>query len=188
MRSTWFVIAVAFLAGCAPLRNQQGGNRTAGAPSSGEQSSEQAGAQIGLTLHKVMDTTGTEKLAGTYLLPEGYTATDEIKWLPNDYLTPVVGSSTIKSNDGSVVMESMSGLQINFGHGPAGSFGTAPPDSVCEFLLSSWKKEHSGLKYTVVSRKDSGIPEAKQTGNGFKMFGKRGVLKLQYPGTAIRFW
>jgi uncharacterized protein YceK len=120
MRSYWFVVAVVFLAGCAPVINQQGGNGNSGAASSGEKSPEQTGAQIGLTLHKVMDANGTGKLAGTYLLPEGYTAEDEIKWIPNDYLTPVVGTTTMKSDDGSVVTD-QHGYDPNV-NGPGGTW------------------------------------------------------------------
>ena len=68
-----------------------------------------------------MDAEGTGKLAATFLLPEGYTSTDQIKWLPDDYLTPAVSDITIKSDDGQVTLEWMSALNISFGHSSLGS-------------------------------------------------------------------
>src|SRR5579862_5541453 len=176
----YWLAAIVLLAGCADSPTQHAGNSPPGTASPAARASESTGTQIRLALHKVMDTTGTGKVAGTYLLPDGYSATDEIKWIPDDYLTPVVGSSTLKSSDGRVVIESMSGLETNFGHSPAGAFGVDPPESVSGFLLRAWKKAHSDLKFTVIDKQDSDIPDATQNGAGFRMFGKRGVIKLQY--------
>jgi hypothetical protein len=127
-----------------------------------------------------MDNEGTGKLAWTYLLPDGYSAADEVKWIPGDYMTPVVGTSTIKSDDGSVLIESMSGLQLCYSHSPAGSTGVDPPQSVTDFLLASWKKEHPGLEFSVVDKKDSEVPDATQSGTGFHMYANEGVVELEY--------
>jgi hypothetical protein len=186
MRSIRFAFAaIMFVVGA--LSTMAHGVDNAVAATFGKQSLAHKGTQIRLTRHKVVDKNGTGKLAGIYLLPDGFTATDSIKWMPNDYLIPVVGTSTLKNKDESVIMEWMSGMQTNFGHGPAGSFGTDPPESVCAFLLSLWIREHEGVDVTVVSRQDSNIPESTQTGAGFKTIGKRGVLKLQYRENGVTY-
>ncbi len=138
------------------------------------------GNVLQLTLHEVMDTEGTGKLAGTYLLPDGYEATDEVTWIPDNYLTPVVGTTTLQSDDGSILMESMSGLQICFGHSPAGSTGIDPPKSVCAFLINDWKKKHPGLAFSVVDKKNTPVPEDSQSPPGGRMYSNRGDVQLRY--------
>jgi hypothetical protein len=171
------VIAVV-AAGCSRGPTAQGGS---GSGSSGDTSGQAQGNTIHLTLHKVMDTEGTGKLAATFLLPDGYTSTDVVKWIPNDYLTPVVSDITLKSDDGQTMMEWMSGLQIDYAHSPMGSTGIDPPKSVCEFLLQNWKKNHPGVDFTVVDKTDSDVPDdSHELPGGGKMWGERGIVKLRY--------
>ena len=65
------LLAALVIAGCGHEDSQPGvaGN----SPAAGKPAANQ-GTQIHLTLHKVIDTDGTGKLASTYLLPEGFTA------------------------------------------------------------------------------------------------------------------
>ena len=178
MRKYWLAAVLVVVAGCSSGPTAQNG---AAGGSSGDKSGAADGNAIHLTLHKVMDTEGTGKLAGTFLLPDGYTSTDVVKWIPNDYLTPVTSDITVKSDDGQTVMEWMTGLQIDYTHSPLGSTGIDPPKSVCEFLLQNWKKNHPGVDFTVVNKADTSVPEDSHELPGLgKMWGNRGIVELQY--------
>ena len=175
MRKYW-LIALVVVAGCSKGTAPQDGARGGSADKPGLAQ----GDALRLSLHKVMDTEGTGKLAGTYLLPAGYTATDVLKWLPDNDLTPVFGTTTLKSDDGQVVMEGMSGIGTGFAHTPMGAQGVDPPTSVCAFILGNWKKEHPGLAFQVVDKQDASIPDASQSVQGGRQYAKRGVVHLKY--------
>lgn len=175
MRSNWLVALVA-IAGCSSITNPESPVTQS---DDGKQAQSQ-GTGIELSLHQVMDTEGTGKLAATYLVPDGYTATDEVKWIPNNYLTPVVGTMTLWSEDKQTMLKSVSGLQICFGHSPAGTYGIDPPKSVCTYLISDWKHKHPDLKSKVLEKSDQSIPEASSSGPGYRMYGNRGIVKLNY--------
>ena len=176
----YLLAVILVLPSCKQPSAVQGGAAKSGSAEIARKAAEPGGIQLRLSLHKVMDTQGTGKLSGTYLLPEGYTATDEVKWMPNAYITPVVETSKLTSGDGQIVMESMSGVQTNFGHAPAGSFGVDPPRSVSAYVLSLWKRAHPGPSFQVASKVDTDIPDASHSGPGYRMYGKRGTVELRF--------
>lgn len=189
MRKYWLIaVVVVFVAGCSSEQSSSGG-ASSGSPSdkSNGQVAQDQGNAIHLTLHKVMDTEGTGKLACTYLLPDGYSSTDTLKWNTVDYLTPVVGTTVVKSDDGQILMESMSGLQLNFGHSPGGNFGSDPPSDVCAYLLGNWKKQHPGLDYVILKKTQEPVPELTQNVSGLKIYANHGVVELQYTKGGTKF-
>ncbi len=175
MRRYYFAVLV-LLAGCANVGNEHGTGGTSGSKAE----PEQGGSQIKLTRHEVMDTDGTGKLAGTYLLPDGYTAEDELTWVPGAYMCPVVGTSVLKSADKQIMIVSSSGSQTGFAHSPAGDQGADPPKSVSSYLLNRWRKAHPDIRVSVVSKQDSDIAEATHSGPGWRMSGRRGFLTMKY--------
>jgi len=173
---SWWLVALVAIAGCSSTNKP---DMSAARTDEGKQTQSQ-GTGIQLSLHQVMDTEGTGKLAATYLVPDGYTATDEVKWIPNNYMTPVHGITTLWSDDKQTMLRSDSGLQACFGHSPAGTYGIDPPKSVCAYLINDWTRKHPDLKSKVLEKNDEGIPEASHSGPGYRMYANRGVVKLSY--------
>ncbi len=147
-----FVAAVA--TGCSSPKSglaAQSGSSTA-TPATTEDS-----AVYHMQLHKVMDEEGAHKLAFTYLIPDGWSATDTIKWIPNDFMTPEVGTTIIKSPDGLTELVSMSGAWTMFGHSPTGDYGSLPPKSVSDILLSGFKQQHPSVQFAVLTKEDTPV-------------------------------
>ncbi|MHB8635749.1 MAG: hypothetical protein ACYC96_04675 [Fimbriimonadaceae bacterium] len=167
---------VAVMAGCSSP-----GGGVAKDTKSQKGSSAETGAVYRMQLHKVIDEEGTRKLAFTYLVPDGWKATDTIKWIPNDFMTPEVGSSRLTSADGMVQFDSSSGIWINYGHSPTGDYGQRPPKSVSNLLLQGFKQKHLGVKFEVVTKKDTPVDSllgvAPPQGRNF---GLKGVLKVRF--------
>ncbi len=139
------------------------------------------GAAVRLQLHRVMDTEGSGGLAYTFLLPEGWTSEDRLHWLVDNYTTPVVGFSLIKSEDGREEIDSVSGVATSFSHGPAGDSGMPPPRSLSQYLLSDWKRRHPGLNFQVTSREDTPIDVSGDPNVGFgKVSAQHGLVKLSF--------
>lgn len=109
-----------------------------------------------LKLHKVIDP-GTNMLAGSYLIPAGWSAKDEITWMPLNYGTPCVGKSTVTNPDGTMSLERVSAISIPYGQSTLGRNGIFPPRSIGDFLAQLWAKEHPGVPYRVVSKSESPV-------------------------------
>ncbi len=140
-----------------------------------------SGTTYTLVKHKVIDREGTGKLAFTYLLPKGWKAVDALKWLPQDYMTPVVGTTTITSPDGRIELDTMSGLESNYSHGPAGDSGVFPPRSVAAYLLGQWKRCHPNIEPEVVASTDTPVSSPSGTPSSIgRSYAVRGTLKLRY--------
>lgn len=174
---------VAVMAGCS----SPGGGVAKETSSQGGNTGE-AGALYHMALHKVMDEEGTGKLAFTYLIPDGWTATDKITWIPNDFMTPEVGSSTLKSGDGLIELFSASGVWTNFGHSPTGDYGQEPPKSVADILLQEFKDRHPGVEFEILTKDDqivdSLLGAAPPQGSNF---GLKGVLKVRFKQDGTTF-
>jgi hypothetical protein len=177
------LLAVSFLGitGCsqgtggAVASQGTSGNATSSSNSGG------SGTTYKMTLHKVMDPEGTGKLACTYLLPDGWTAQDQIKWFPQNLLTPVIGASVMKSADGLVELDTMSGANFSFSHSPPGDTGIMPPKRTTDFLISAWKKDHPGVNFEVLDRQDTPVDTSSTpTPQGSSLHATRGVVKLRF--------
>ncbi|HWD38933.1 MAG TPA: hypothetical protein VG944_08805 [Fimbriimonas sp.] len=134
-----------------------------------------------MTLHKVIDRQGTGKVAGTYLIPKGWSAEDNVTWVPNDYVTPVVATSKIKSPDGLIELQTLSGINIGFSHGPAGDSGQMPPRSVTDLLVQSFQRDYPGVQFEIVSKTDEPLndPVLSNPSLGTAR-AERGTLKLRF--------
>jgi hypothetical protein len=179
----WAVI-LALATGCSNQRD--GVLKETNSPNA--TASAEAGAVYHMKLHKVMDDQGTHKLAYTYLIPDGWTATDTIQWIPNDFMTPEIGSSTLKSADGLTEFVSASGMWTNFGRGPAGNYGQEPPKSVSNILLHDFKQKHPGVEFKVLEKTDTPVDSLLGTAppQG-RNFGLKGVLKVRFSKGGMSF-
>lgn len=155
--SKLFVVALALIAVGCGRPSTTGKSDVASGTSGGGATA--AGADAGNTfrmkLHTVMDSEGTGKQACTYLVPTDWQANDKLTWYPTNYLTPVIQRSIITSADGLTQIDMVSAMSITFGHGPGGSFGMNPPQSVSKFLIKGWKAEHAGVPFEVISEQDT---------------------------------
>lgn len=129
-----------------------------------------------LKLHKVVDP-ATNMLAGTYLIPAGWTAKDEITWMPLNYGTPCVGKSTITSPDGLMSLARVSAISVPYGQSTFGRNGMFPPSSIVDFLSGLWAKEHPGVSYKIVSKEES--PVDRRTGQ-YITYSYDGSAKLAF--------
>lgn len=177
--SVIFVSALmAVMAGCSSHGSGTGKETSS---TVGGAASTETGTAYHMTLHKVMDEEGTGKLAFTYLIPDGWTATDKITWIPNDFMTPEVGSSTLKSADGLIELYSASGVWTNYGHSPTGDYGQGPPKSVADILLQEFKDKHPGVEFEILTKDDrivdSLLGAAPPQGSNY---GLKGVLKVRF--------
>jgi hypothetical protein len=136
-------------------------------------------------LHRIIDTAGTGKVAGSYLVPQGWTATDKLTWLPQDFLTPVVGVCKLSSPDGSMSFVTMSGLSLNYSHTPVGETGVRPPKTVCELLRQAWQKDHPNVKADVISQENG--PVDRRSVGSISTFGYTGSLKLGFSQNGREF-
>ena len=176
------LISTLLVAGLITGCSSKGGELTKDSSSSATQAaSTEEGAVYHMQLHKVMDDEGTHKLAFTYLVPDGWSATDTIKWIPNDFMTPEVGTSIIKSPDGLIELDSLSGAWSMYGHAPTGDYGVWPPKSVSDILLRDFKQQHPGLQFTVLTKGDTPVDsllgQAPPQGSNS---GLKGELKVRY--------
>ncbi len=147
-----------------------------------------SGTVYHMQLHRVMDDEGTHKLAFTYLIPEGWTATDKITWIPNDFMTPEVGVSTVRSSDGQVELDSASGVWTNYSHSPSGDVGQHPPKSVSDLLVRGFKQTHPDAAFEVLEKSDTPVDSllgtAPPQGSNF---GLKGVLRLRFSQNGRKF-
>jgi hypothetical protein len=96
-------------------------------------------------------------------------------------MTPVVGSSKLKSPDGELEFDSMSGLERNFARAPTGNTGELPPKRFASYLLKGWREDHPGVSVKVVALQD--VPVAIRPGQvpqGIQARMVRGLVKLTY--------
>lgn len=129
-----------------------------------------------LKLHKVVDP-ATHMKAGQYLAPSGWTAKDEITWMPLNYGTPVIGRSTVSSPDGHESLVRVSALSVNYGSSSFGRNGMPPPPSIGIFLAQLWAKEHPGVSYQIVDKSQSPI----KTANGqYRTYSYDGSVKISF--------
>lgn len=173
LRAALVPVAIATATGCgfADLKDHRGVDANSSA----------RGNEIRLRLHTVMDSQGTGKRAGTYLIPEGWTAQDTIIWFPDNYLTPAVGSSVAKSPDGLMRLDASSAAAVGFSHSPAGDTGQLPPRSVSALLLASWKHQHPGVGYEILVSKDTKLDNSFFAAAGAPVsFAQIGNLKLRF--------
>lgn len=172
------LLGVAIVAGCSsPGRGLEKTSSATVAKSTPAES----GTVYHMHLHKVMDDAGTHKLAFTYLIPEGWSATDAIQWLPNDFMTPEVSTSVLKSPDGLIELDSSSGAWSMYGHGPTGDYGAWPPKNVSDILLHDFKQQHPGLQFKVLTKSDTQVDsllgQAPPQGTNY---GIKGDLKVRF--------
>lgn len=128
-----------------------------------------------LKLHKVVDP-NTHLLAGSYFIPAGWTAKDEITWMPLNYGTPCVGKSTITSPDGKMSLLRVSAISVTYGQSTLARNGMPPPPSIGDFLAQLWAKEHP-VPFQVVSKEES--PVDKHLGQ-FLTYSYDGTVKLAF--------
>ena len=129
-----------------------------------------------LKMHKVIDPY-VHLLAGYYLVPAGWRVKDEIKWMPLNYGTPVIGKSTITSPDGKEILLRVSALSIQYGQSTLGQSGIKPPSSIGTFLASLWAQEHPGVQYKIVAKTQTPI---KTKSGQFYTYSYEGSVKLSF--------
>ncbi len=129
-----------------------------------------------LKLHKIIDP-GTKMLVGTYLVPAGWTAKDEITWMPLNYGTPCVGKSTVTNPDGTMSLVRVSAISVPYGQSTFGRNGMFPPESIAQHLGQLWSNENPGVPYQIVAKEES--PIERHTGQ-YQTYGYDGAVKLAF--------
>lgn len=103
--------------------------------------------------HEVVDRQGTGLVASTYLLPEGWTAQDQLYWEYNDATVPIRYKGLFTSPDGNFLIQSYPDVRSVWSSGPSGTSGYPAPAGLIAGLREVIKAERKGLAFRVSEEK-----------------------------------
>ena len=133
--------------------------------------------------HEVVDNQGTHLVASTYLLPEGWTAQDQLYWEYNDATVPIRYKGIFKSADGSMGIQSYPDVRATWYTGPSGTGGYPAPSDIVTGLKDLVKAERKGLNYRITDQKiisNSGPQNGAQQSSQWVSHSQTGVVKIEY--------
>ncbi|HYF31742.1 MAG TPA: hypothetical protein VD993_11545 [Chitinophagaceae bacterium] len=133
--------------------------------------------------HEVIDRQGTGMVACTYLIPEGWTAQDQLYWEYNDATVPIRYKGIFKSRDGSMMIQSYPDVRSVWATGPAGSSGYPPPSGLIAGLREVVKAERKGLSFRVAEEKlvSNTPPQTNyQQGSAVTSSSQAGFIRIEF--------
>lgn len=133
--------------------------------------------------HEVVDNQGTRLVATTYLLPEGWTAQDQLYWEYNDATVPIRYKGVFRSPDGSMGIQSYPDVRATWYTGPSGTGGYPAPQGIIAGLKDLVKVERKGINYQIVNEKliaNSQPQHTNQQGSQTVSTSQSGVIKIEY--------
>lgn len=129
-------------------------NPSPGTPENPSHTSVQPKADVmKFVKHEVVDRQGTGMVASTYLIPEGWTAEDQLYWEYNDATVPIRYKGIFRSGDGSMMIQSYPDVRSVWATGPAGTSGYPPPSGLIAGLKEVIKAERRGIAFRVAEEK-----------------------------------
>lgn len=131
----------------------QAGNNTAASTESKPSKQNQPPADVmKFVKHEVVDK-ATNMVASTYLIPEGWTAQDNLYWEYSDATVPIRYKGTFRSGDGRMMIQSYADVRAVWSTGPSGTSGYPPPSGLIAGLREVIKAERKGLAFQVTEEK-----------------------------------
>ncbi len=136
---------------------------------------------MAFSLHKALDTNGSDHLALSYLIPKGWKATDSITWNLQQRNTPLTISTVSTSPDGRFIVRWLNTVGFGFTHlGNQGLKGKEPPEHPTDLLIDVFKKGHPGVEVEVADRQEVAVPSIFKVTEATKSFAFTCSVKMRY--------
>jgi hypothetical protein len=108
------------------------------------------------SLHKVLDTNGTNHVALTYLLPKGWQANDQLVWNLFQRTAPMQFVTTAASPDGHFSVKFRNVAYYWYTRtSNIGNKGDIPPEHPTDIAIDSFKKNHPGAQVEILDRQET---------------------------------
>lgn len=135
-----------------------------------------------LIRHQVVDRQGTGLVAANYLLPEGWTAQDQLYWEYRDPTVPIRYKALFQSPEKGMQMQTFADVRASWYTGPSGTQGYRPPSDIVTGLKDLVKAERKDKAYRFVDEKILGNnPQSGyQQGSQYSTLSQTGMVKIAY--------
>jgi hypothetical protein len=136
------------------------------------------------SVHKAMDDSITQHIAGSYLIPKGWKAVDTIKWNLMQQDAPLMVAFVVTSPDDRFAINYVNSIPRWYTRLPASSAaksaGTQQPQQPTDVVLDNFKNNHPGIEVQILNRKEVPIPSIFKPAATMETRSLRCTLKLGY--------
>ncbi|MBK8954041.1 MAG: hypothetical protein IPM34_00595 [Saprospiraceae bacterium] len=174
--------AITTVTGCQNNSETGSSKRSSGQSAAGKNDAAN-NSYLKLKTHQVIDRDGSGMVALTGLIPESWSAKDQLYWEYNDATLPIRYKGKFISPSGDMAIEIYPDARSSFSSGPMGTSGYPPPQDAVSGLKDFVQQNRGRFPYQILDAKmisRSGPVDQYVQGTAFRTHSQSAYVRIGY--------